>query len=160
MKEKLTGANLYRIGIVVKDVEEKLAMFEKYFDFDKTKLARMDTSIPNFPLGTFRFNGKPCAFNMKVCIFPLGGIEIELIQPLDDEGPYAEFLREHGEGLHHFNIDVDQPQEFRRMMREELKAPLLTDADVPKLSWEYYDSRDAFGTILEICSDKPFEKLD
>lgn len=160
MKEKLTGAKLYRIGIVVKDVKAKYEAFEKYFDIDRADLVRMNTSKANFPLGTFTFNGEPLDFNMKIYIFPLGGIEIELIQPLDDRGPYAEFLREHGEGLHHFNIDVDQPDGFRAMMQKELKAPNLTTGDVPHLSWEYYDSRDAFGTILEICSDKPFEKLD
>jgi hypothetical protein len=36
----------------------------------------------------------------------LGDVMLELIEPLDDDSIYADFLREHGEGLHHVGLDV------------------------------------------------------
>lgn len=160
MGEKITGVNFYRIGIVVKDAKKTYQQYQKYFDLDETKLEKSNTSYAKLPAGSFTCHGEPCDFNFRAYIFPLGNVEIELIQPLDDKGPYAEFLREHGEGIQHLNVAVDQPEEFRSMMRDEIQAPVLTTGDVPGLSWEYYDSRKTFGTVMELVSDRPFDKKE
>jgi methylmalonyl-CoA/ethylmalonyl-CoA epimerase len=36
----------------------------------------------------------------------LGGVQVELLQPLDDKSLWAEFLETHGEGLHHVCVRV------------------------------------------------------
>jgi len=38
---------------------------------------------------------------------PGGGIEFELIEPIDDESFVAKFLRERGPGLHHITLEVE-----------------------------------------------------
>ena len=39
--------------------------------------------------------------------FRWGNITITLEHPMTDEGPFAEFLRRHGEGIHHIGVDVE-----------------------------------------------------
>ncbi|EQD71421.1 methylmalonyl-CoA epimerase, partial [mine drainage metagenome] len=38
---------------------------------------------------------------VEVSFVELGGVHIELLRPLDDEGSVARFLRERGQGVHH-----------------------------------------------------------
>ena len=39
--------------------------------------------------------------------FRWGNITVTLENPMTDQGPFAEFLRRHGEGVHHIGIDVE-----------------------------------------------------
>jgi hypothetical protein len=156
MNKKIKAKDLYRIGVVVKDAEAVVANFEKYFEIDVSKKTVIDTSKSEHE--PFLFNGKRENFDMKLVIFPLGGIEIELIEPLDDKGPYAEFLREEGGGLHHFNIEVDSNENFINVMKE-LNVPILTGGYLPGLGWKYYDSRDPFSMIYEICQEERFPRV-
>lgn len=150
MEKKINVNSLYRIGIVVKNIEKTADTICKYFNIDESKIFKLDTS--GKPTQDSTFYGKPVQFTLKLCIIPLANIELELIQPLDNNGPYAEFLEQHGEGLHHFNIDVDDNNAFYAMMKE-LNATFLTSGKTSdgSISYKYYDSRDSLGMILELC---------
>lgn len=43
----------------------------------------------------------------KVAFFPLGGSEVELVQPTDSESGLSKWLDKRGEGLHHICFEVD-----------------------------------------------------
>jgi len=47
-------------------------------------------------------------YAVEVCMIELGGSKIELIQPLSNEGPIANFLQKRGEGIHHLAIAVNK----------------------------------------------------
>lgn len=157
MSEKIEIKSLFRVGIVVKDGEKTFSMFEKYFGADRATIDYTDTREPKIRYKDATTNGKPVHYDTKYMIFPLGGIEIELIQPLDENGLYAEFLAEHGEGLHHFNVDVDDVSAFQRIM-EDMDAPMIGSGHIETTYYKYYDSRKALGMILESCERKPFEE--
>lgn len=44
---------------------------------------------------------------VRVAVFRLGGIHIELLEALDDQSPIAHFIEKRGEGLHHLCLQVD-----------------------------------------------------
>jgi methylmalonyl-CoA/ethylmalonyl-CoA epimerase len=44
---------------------------------------------------------------LESATFTWGNITVTLEHPLSDRGPFAEFLRRHGEGLHHIGMDVE-----------------------------------------------------
>lgn len=158
MAKKIKAKSLYRIGVVVKDADATAAKFAEYFEIDESKKMVVDTS--QYKHDDFYHYDRKVDFDMKLIIFPLGGIEIELIEPLDNRGPYAEWLRNHGEGLHHFNIEVDDNKNFQKAM-EELNVPLLTGGylDDLKLGWKYFESYAPFKMVYEICQEEPFEDL-
>lgn len=156
MANKIKAKEIYRVGIVVKDAEAVAAQYEKIFDIDPGAKKVIDTS--KYEHKTFLYYGKPCEFQMKLIIFPLGGVEIELIEPLDDKGPYADFLREKGGGMHHFNIEVTDNPDFVKAA-EELGAPYLTGGGILGVWWKYFDTSKELGAIYEICQDKPYEDM-
>ena len=154
MAKKIKAKEIYRVGIVVKDAEAVAAQYDKYFEVDQSKKMIIETSQSEHE--PFLFNGERCDFDMKLIIFPVGGIEIELIEPLDDNGPYAEFLRETGGGMHHLNIEVDDNENFIDVA-EELDSPFLTGGYLPGLGWKYYDMTKDFAVIYEICQEERFK---
>jgi methylmalonyl-CoA/ethylmalonyl-CoA epimerase len=46
-------------------------------------------------------HGKPATFKALICLAWTGDVMWELIQPLEGESIYQEFLDEHGDGMHH-----------------------------------------------------------
>lgn len=44
---------------------------------------------------------------IKTAFAKSGEVQIELIQPLDGDNPYTEFLARRGEGIHHLGFKVD-----------------------------------------------------
>ena len=44
---------------------------------------------------------------LKLTFLETAGTNVELLEPLNDEGPVAKFLEKKGEGFHHICYDVD-----------------------------------------------------
>jgi methylmalonyl-CoA/ethylmalonyl-CoA epimerase len=53
------------------------------------------------------YQGEPADYSMRVALSYLGPTRIELIQPLEGDTVYADFIKEHGYGVHHFGVLVD-----------------------------------------------------
>ncbi len=44
---------------------------------------------------------------VKVALFKVGEVEIELVEGIGEENPLAKFLAKRGEGLHHISLQVE-----------------------------------------------------
>ncbi len=53
------------------------------------------------------YHGKPADYAMRIGLSYLGPMRVELIQPLRGESVYADHIAEHGYGLHHFGLLVE-----------------------------------------------------
>jgi len=50
---------------------------------------------------------------VRVALVSLGGeTQIELLEPLGEESTIAKFIEGHGEGIHHFAVEVDDIEAF------------------------------------------------
>ncbi|WP_460715247.1 VOC family protein [Nocardioides dilutus] len=67
------------------------------------------TRIPDVEFGadTTTLRGKPVRFVAHISLGYAGDLQLELIQPVEGPTIHAEFLAEHGPGLHHVCIEVD-----------------------------------------------------
>src|SRR5690349_3840564 len=79
------------VGIVVKDLDAAVATYAKHFGF------AADTSR----------GGEVPALGIKNAFVPVGGSDLEFIQPLTEEGPVAQFAKERGEGTFLLSVEVD-----------------------------------------------------
>jgi len=52
----------------------------------------------------------------KIALAQVGGVQLELVQPVEGPSIYRDWLKEHGEGLHHMNFLVDDVDEACRML--------------------------------------------
>ncbi|HEY1668405.1 MAG TPA: VOC family protein [Trebonia sp.] len=103
-------------------------------------------------------HGKPVPFSLRIAFGVLGGVLIELLEPLDDRSPHAEFLDAHGEGMHHLAFlvpDFDEQLAAVRTARPE--AELLIDGTGPgnPVRWVYVDGGAAHGTVIELLDRTP-----
>lgn len=51
------------------------------------------------------------ATGLQSAQFRWGNITVTLENPMGERGPFAEFLRRHGEGIHHIGVDVENLDE-------------------------------------------------
>jgi methylmalonyl-CoA/ethylmalonyl-CoA epimerase len=79
------------IGIVVKDIDAAVATYAKHFGFAAD--ASRGGDVP--------------ALGIKNVFVPVGGSDLEFIQPTGEDGPVAQFAKERGEGTFMLSLEVD-----------------------------------------------------
>lgn len=58
-------------------------------------------------------------YQMRYCMCRLGKVDFELMEPLEDEGVIADFLRKHGPGLHHVAFAVRDIEDGARALERK-----------------------------------------
>ena len=66
-----------------------------------------------------KYYGKPVWAREKIAMAQVGGVQLELCQPIDGESIYQDYLMERGEGLHHLNFLVDNLDETVEILAGE-----------------------------------------
>jgi methylmalonyl-CoA/ethylmalonyl-CoA epimerase len=109
---------IINIGIVVEDVVKTIENFTQKYGIGPWSL--YDCSAENIKNMTLR--GKPVNSSFKLAGCRLGDIGFELIQPLDDNNIYSEFLKSKGQYLHHIGYEAkDYESAVDLFIREGLK---------------------------------------
>ena len=104
-ESKLKVSELYQACIVVRDLERSMDQYRKILGIESWEVLTADPSS----MTDMTYHGKPGKFSFKAAWTrdKVGGIQIELIQPVDGDNIYRDFLEEHGEGIHHIGFGVD-----------------------------------------------------
>ncbi|MFX0015508.1 MAG: VOC family protein [Candidatus Hermodarchaeota archaeon] len=122
-----------QIGIVVEDMEKSLKYYENIFGSPFLTLES--------PLDSAK---------LKIALFQVGNIQLEIIQVLEGKTIHSKFLEEKGEGLHHIGFIVeDIEQELARMENEGIKV-LERGVVQEMVKFAYLDTEKTLGIILEI----------
>jgi methylmalonyl-CoA/ethylmalonyl-CoA epimerase len=98
-----------QVGIVVRDIEKTAAFYYSTFGIGPFEI------VPEVKFEGVILRGSPTNAKIKVAFAQSGPLQIELIQPLEGENIYTEFLDTKGEGLHHLGFQVD---DFDSMLAE------------------------------------------
>jgi methylmalonyl-CoA/ethylmalonyl-CoA epimerase len=80
---------LDHVAVVVRDTDRALEYFS-----DHLGLAVTSTEVIEVP-------------HVRLTYLDAGAVSLQLVEPLDPDGPLAAHLAEHGEGLHHIAFAVD-----------------------------------------------------
>jgi methylmalonyl-CoA epimerase len=88
------------LGLAVRDLDEAIRLYRDVFGLELTHrwVAEAD--------------------GMKAASFRAGDVEIELMQPLEQDSPVGRFLARRGEGVHHVAYRVDDVDAALRGARE------------------------------------------
>ena len=123
-----------QIGIVVKDIETTMKFYEKMF------------GIEPFPTVESYVNSA----KLKIGLFQLGEVQIELIQVVEGESIHSRFLEEKGEGLHHLGFFVeDIEKELARLEKEGIKV-LERGEVLGTVKFAYLFTEKTLGVVLEL----------
>ncbi len=100
-EQKQWAKQIFRVVCVVHDLDATLANWKQMVYFDEASI-RVGTSAVT-----------------RYARFSLGGVEMELAQPLQKDGTdaYATALREKGQGFHHIGICVEDYEAFLEKYR-------------------------------------------
>ncbi|NIP67209.1 methylmalonyl-CoA epimerase [Candidatus Bathyarchaeota archaeon] len=126
---------LEHIGIAVKNLEEALEIYggilglevEEIKDFEEQKV--------------------------KIALLLAGETKIELLQPLDNEGPVAKFLEKRGEGVHHLAFTV---ADVEASLQELKKQGIAVVDERPRISVEgfkmiFLHPKSTKSVLVELC---------
>jgi catechol 2,3-dioxygenase-like lactoylglutathione lyase family enzyme len=148
----LVGGSLEQVAFVVKD----LAAAQEFFN--RTMGVQRFYVIEDFGRrGTATiYRGRPVKCNFKLALAYSGDTQIELIQHLEGETCYKEFLERRGEGLHHLGFFLDDPGRYQEALDALGKAgyAVLMSGQFGPTRFTYFDTEAAIGSIMEIvCLD-------
>lgn len=95
------------------------------------------------------FKGKPVQTRIKVAFVDWGDVQIELIQPLDGDNPYTEYLARHGDGIHHLGFTVTDMDAAKAEFTAAGLQPIFHH-DMIVMEFAYYDTSAVGGVMSEL----------
>lgn len=141
-----------QIGMLVRDLEEYLDRLDKVLGMGPFRIV----DYPPAGEEMFReYRGKQGNFKAKFCFYHLGNIELELIQPLEGESVWEEFLEKHGPGLHHLKFLVPEFEGIKQYMSAN-GYDISQQGDAVGINkgriWAYYNTYEDIGFDVEIMN--------
>jgi 4-hydroxyphenylpyruvate dioxygenase-like putative hemolysin len=99
----------------------------------------------------FHHRGQPIKARARIAWCRFGNVELELIEPLDQDSAYAEFLRDRGPGIHHLMLGcADYAAAERHMLQAGFTE--LAGGELQQTRFKLFDTRESLGMICEIAS--------
>jgi methylmalonyl-CoA/ethylmalonyl-CoA epimerase len=92
-----------QIAMIVENLEEAVENYYKYFGIGDWHFYTYGKPL----VKKMSYHGKPVEYKMRVALSYFGPMRIELIEMVEGKTVYADFVREHGYGLHHMGVLVD-----------------------------------------------------
>lgn len=140
--EKLNLGDMKQVAVVVKDLEKAIENYRSKFGIEDFRILE-----PDFANQTYR--GKPTKFRMRLAMAWVGPVQLELIQPLDEDNIYYEQLKTKGEGLNHIGFYVEDIEESEQQAKK-LGIGIIQSGRSPKGGHAYLDTESTCGAIIEI----------
>ena len=144
VKQQLELPEVTQIGVVVKDLDRAIAFYQSTFGLGPFRV--QEAEAPNV-----WDRGEEKRIKARLGFAMLGQVELELIHIVEGDSYHLEFLREHGEGLHHLGFKV---KDFQAKL-EQAKAmgfEVLQTGPGGRF-YAYLDTRRCGGIIFELIED-------
>jgi methylmalonyl-CoA/ethylmalonyl-CoA epimerase len=143
IKQQLQLPGVGQIGVVVEDLDRTMAFYESTFGIGPWDIR--EVGAPNvWDRGEEKF------IKARLGFATLGQVEIELIQILEGDSMHLQFLREHGEGLHHVGFFV---KDFAAKLEQAQAMGLqVLQKDPFGQAYAYLDTRQPGGIIFELIA--------
>jgi len=143
-----------QIGVVVSDIEKTTKNLTEVFGvgpfriIDWPPAGRQD--LERF------YYGEPANFTARMAFTELGPVELEIIQPLDEKSIWADFLRDHGEGIHHLRFNVDEIKPVQEYLAQHGVQSAQHGSGIrPNTMWMNFASEDLVGFVVEVMKIAP-----
>lgn len=138
-----------QVALIVPDLEKAVEQYWKLFGIGPWHFYTYGKPL----VKRMTYRGKPGEYKMRVALSQLGPTRIELIEILEGDTVYADFVREHGYGVHHFGVLVEDMEEALARA-EEAGLPMTQDgAGFGRDGdghYAYLDTEDKLGVTIEL----------
>jgi methylmalonyl-CoA epimerase len=128
-------ANIDHLGIAVRSIEQAQRLYQA--------------------LGLTVLKEEEEDEGVRSAMIPLGDSRLRLLEPLDQTTSVAKFLEQHGEGLHHVALHVDDISSAFEEMKQAGYRLLSDEIEIGAGGRLHFlvDPSATNGVLLEICQD-------
>ncbi len=122
------------IGIAVQDIQEALKFYEDALGMELERVAAEEGG------------------RTEVAFLPVGGSEVELVEPKDTDSGLAKYLAKRGEGIHHICFEVDDIEAALARLKEH-GAQLIDETPRRNARGQRYafvHPKSAHGVLIEL----------
>ena len=143
-----------QIALVVRDLERSMRTYVEEYGIGPWEIYEFN------PANVSELHPPGCSWRLAVTM--VGGVQWELIQPLDDRSIYAEFLAAKGEGVHHVAVGGKAYHEELDAMRAKGRT-VLQGGHYNGVTFAYLSTNEDLGVITEIFDwpkDLPAQEPD
>jgi methylmalonyl-CoA/ethylmalonyl-CoA epimerase len=143
-----------QIGVVVADVDKATQYLTEIFGIGPFRIVDWPpegrTDIKKF------YHGEPGNFTARMAFAELGPVELELIQPVSGESIWADFLRDHGGGIHHLRFNVKELEPVQDYLAQHDIVSAQHGSGIrPGTQWMNFGSEDKIGFVMEVMKVLP-----
>jgi catechol 2,3-dioxygenase-like lactoylglutathione lyase family enzyme len=138
-----------QVALVVEDLDSTVETYYRLFGIGPWHFYTYGKPM----VKQMSYHGQPAEYEMRLALSYLGPLRIELIELGEGDTIYADFVREHGYGVHHLGILVDDMQ---AALAEAEAAGLEMIQDGAGFGrdgdghYAYLDTEAAIGVALEL----------
>ena len=138
-----------QVALVVEDLDKTVENYWKLFGIGPWHFYTYGKPL----VKKMSYRGEESEYTMRVALSYLGPLRIELIEPVEGDTIYAEFVKEHGYGVQHFGVLVDDMQaaiaeaEAAGLMMAQDGSGFGADGDG---HYAYLETEDKIGTTIEL----------
>jgi methylmalonyl-CoA/ethylmalonyl-CoA epimerase len=138
-----------QVGVVVRDLEKTTRFLVEVFGIGPFHI--IDFPPADRPDMKMIYRGEPANFRARIGYADLGAVELEVIQPLEGESVWKDFLQEHGEGIHHIRFSTfDLPPVVEHLERHGISISQTGSGLRPGTVWVYFDTEGQAGFNIEV----------
>lgn len=140
-----------QVAIVVRDLDAALRTYTEEYGIGPWLLYDFNPST----VQNMIIDDQPAEYSMRLALTTIGSVQWELIEPTDDRSIYADFLKEHGEGLHHVALGVSDYGEALAVFRGK-GHKIIQGGTWHGFTYSYLSTEAKLGFIAELY-DEPAE---
>lgn len=132
-------ARIDHIGIAVNQVADALEFFQAALGLELDHVALEEGG------------------RTQVAFLPVGGAQVELVQPNDSESGLAKFLAKRGEGIHHICFEVDDLDGALARLKQH-GAQLIDETpriNASGMRYAFIHPKSAHGVLIELYQKPP-----
>ena len=139
--------NVVRLGIVIKNLENKMKEYKNLFGLDAVVVKEFNYKNT----GEMYIYGRKKNYEIKACFYELGNAQIVLIEPLS-ESIYSDFLKKYGEGvIHHLGMEVEDYEKALNFFKSKGIKVIQSGNYLNKLRYSYLSTNSDLSYIVEIA---------
>jgi len=143
---ELEYSQLHHVGVVVRDIEKAIEYLSSL------GIGPFEPHYPDPPGVEKLLRGKPTQYKLEMSNAKMGHVNLELIQPVERESIWKEFLDSKGEGIQHIGFIVDDlDKEVEELTKQGVKV--LTSGKWPGGGFAYLEIDAIGGMIIELIQE-------
>lgn len=142
----MSDVDLDQIGLVVHDLHAVTQELTRLFGIGPFRIFEWPVEGID-PQATY--HGQPADFRLLLAFAKVGKTQIEVIQPLEGENVFSDFLQERGPGLHHVRLNTpDFDQGVASLMESGIENIASGTGVHHGSKWAYFDTSKLLGGML------------